>query len=89
MFRSYFIENKNRKQKKHKRKKSLPFLPLFDRLLLKVEICPCLQVQLFADLTLRALGGVHLRTFIVLHEYFSLGKTSGPTMMAASSEVLP
>ena len=34
-----FMENKNRKQKRNKKKKSLPFLPLFVRLLLKVEIC--------------------------------------------------
>ena len=32
-----FIENKNRKQKRNKRKKSSSFLPLFARLLLKVE----------------------------------------------------
>ena len=36
----------------------------------------------------RALVGVHLRTFIILHGYFSLGKTSGPTTKAAGSKVL-
>ena len=41
-----------------------------------------LQVQLFSDLTLRILVGAHIRTFIVLHGYFSLGKTSGPTTKA-------
>ena len=34
-------------------------------------------------LTFRALVGVHLHTFKVLHGYFSLGKTSGPTTRAA------
>ena len=48
-----------------------------------------LQVQLFADLTFHALVSVHLCTFIVLHGYFSLGKTSGPTTKTAGSEVLP
>ena len=33
-----FIENKKKRKKKQK-KKSLPFLPFFVRLLLKVEIC--------------------------------------------------
>ena len=31
---------------------------------------------------------VHLRTFIVLHGYFCLSKTSGPTAKAAGSEFL-
>ena len=81
-----FIEIKNRKQKRNKRKKSLPFLPSFFRLLLKVGIfstCKCI-----ADLTLRALIGVHLRAFIVLRGYFSLGKTNGLTVKAAGSGVL-
>ena len=30
--------------------------------------------------------GVQLCTFIVLHGYFSLGKTSGPTIKAAGSD---
>ena len=32
--------------------------------------------------------GVHLRTLKILHGYFSLGKTSGPTTKVAGSEVL-
>ena len=43
---------------------------------------------IIADLTLRAFASVHLCTCIVLHGYFSPGKTSGPTMKAANSEVL-
>ena len=43
---------------------------------------------IIADLALHAFVGIHLRTFIVLHGYFSLGKTSGPTTKAAGSEVL-
>ena len=31
-----------------------------------------LHMQLFADLTFRALVGVHLRTYMALHGYFSL-----------------
>ena len=44
--------------------------------------------MLFADLILRALVGVHLRTYIVLHGYLSRGKTNGPTTKVAGSEVL-
>ena len=36
----------------------------------------------------RAIVGVHLRTFKVLHGYFSLGKSSGRTTKAAGNEVL-
>ena len=43
-------------------------------------------MQLFAALC--GLVGIHLHTYIVLHWYFSLGKTSGPTTKAADSEVL-
>ena len=43
---------------------------------------------IMADLTLRAFVGVYLHTCIVLHGYFSLSKTSGPTMKAAGSEIL-
>ena len=44
---------------------------------------------IIADLTLRAFVAVHLRTCIVLHGYFSLSKTSGPTKKAAAgSKVL-
>ena len=45
-------------------------------------------MQLFADVNFRAIVGVHLRTFKVLHGYFSVGKASGPTTKAAGSEVL-
>ena len=45
-------------------------------------------IPAIADLTLCALVGIHLCTFIVLHGYFSLSKTSGPTMKVAGSEVL-
>ena len=45
-------------------------------------------MQLFAGLALHALVGLHLRIFIVFHGYYFLGKTSGPTMKAANSEVL-
>ena len=57
----------------------------FVTLPLKAEICSTMLVQLFV----RALVGIHLRTFIVLHGYFSLCKTSGPTTKAAGSELLP
>ena len=57
----------------------------FVRLLLKVEIC---SVQLFADLTFRTLVDEHLITVKVFHGFFPLGKTSGPTAMAAGNEVL-
>ena len=43
---------------------------------------------IIADLAVHAFVGVHLRTCIVLHGYFSLSKTSGPTKKAAGSEVL-
>ena len=43
---------------------------------------------IIADLTLRAFVGIHLHTYIVLHGYFSLSKTRGPTTKAAGSEVL-
>ena len=42
-------------------------------------------MQLFAELSFCASVGIHLHNFKVLHEYFSLGKTSGPTMWAALS----
>ena len=45
-------------------------------------------MQLFADLTFHALVGVHPSTYIALHGYFSLGKTSVPKTKAAGSEVL-
>ena len=45
-------------------------------------------IPAIANLTLCALVGIHLRTFITLHGYFSLSKTSGPTMKIAGSEVL-
>ena len=41
-----------------------------------------------ADLALCAFVSVHLCTCIVLHGYFSLDKTSGPTTKAAGREVL-
>ena len=34
-----FVENKNRKETRNKRKTSLPFLPSFVRLLFKAQIC--------------------------------------------------
>ena len=43
---------------------------------------------IIADLALHTFVGIHLHTCIVLHGYFSLGKTSGPTKKAAGSEVL-
>ena len=43
---------------------------------------------IIADLALRAFVGIHLRTCIVLHGYFCLGKTIGPTTKAANSEFL-
>ena len=43
---------------------------------------------IIADLALRVFVGIHLRTCIVLHGYFCLGKTSGPTTKAVGSEVL-
>ena len=46
-----------------------------------------MQLQLFADLPLHALAGVHFRTFKVFHGYFSFGKTSGPPTKASGSEV--
>ena len=45
-------------------------------------------MELFADLTLHALVCIHLVTFIVLHGYFSLVKTSGPATKSAGSEFL-
>ena len=45
-------------------------------------------IPIIANLTLRALVGVHLHTFTVLHGYFSHDKTSGPTMKVAGSEAL-
>ena len=44
---------------------------------------------IIADLALGAFVGVHLHSCIVLHGYFSLGKTSGPTTKTAGSEALP
>ena len=41
-----------------------------------------------ADLALHAFVGIHLHTCIILHGYFSLGKTSGQTKKATGSEVL-
>ena len=73
-----FIENKNRKQKRDKGKKAYHSYHYSLGYQLKYRSVP--PVQLFADLTLRALVGIHIRTFIVLHGYFSLGKTSGPTI---------
>ena len=43
---------------------------------------------IIADLILCAFVGIHLHTCIELHEYFSLGKTTGPTTKAAGSEAL-
>ena len=45
-------------------------------------------MQLFADLALYGLVGVHICTCIVLHGYFSLGMSIGPTMKAADSSTL-
>ena len=44
---------------------------------------------IIADLALHAFVVVHLHSCIVLHGYFSLGKTSGPTTKAVGSEALP
>ena len=44
---------------------------------------------IIADLILHAFVSVHVRACIVLHGYFALGKTNGPTTKAAGSEVLP
>ena len=43
---------------------------------------------IIADLTLCAYFDVHLQTCIVLHGYFPLSMTSGPTTKGAGSEVL-
>ena len=43
---------------------------------------------IIADLTLCTFVGIHLRTCIGLHRYFSLVKTSGPKMKDFGSEVL-
>ena len=85
-----FIKNKKEKEnRKETRKKSLLFLPLIFRLLLKVEICSACRCNYSQTwLTLRALVGVHLRIYIALHGYVSLGNTSGPTSKAAGSEIL-
>ena len=84
-----FIQKKKKTEKKLKKKqgKSLIYLPLFARLLLKVEICYACKCNL-VDLTFRAFVGVHFRTYIAFLGYFSLGKTSGPTAKAAVSETL-
>ena len=44
-------------------------------------------MQLFADLTSRILVSVHLCTYIALHEYFSLDKSSGSTRKVTDGEV--
>ncbi len=45
-------------------------------------------VSAFCRLDSPCIVGVHLRTCIVLHGYFPLGKTSGPTTKATGSEDL-
>ena len=67
-----FIENKKKeKTGKKQKEKSLPFLPLFPRLLRKIDICSACKVQLFADLILRTLVGVHLRTYSIAWVFLS------------------
>ena len=51
-----------------------------------LEIALSLELAIYQ--TVCVFVGIHLPTCIVLHGYLSLGKTSGPTMKAAGSEVL-
>ena len=82
-----FIENQIRKQERNKRKKSLPCLPVFVRLLLKVEICSTVTAIICRPDSL-CFSRCTPSIFTVLHGYFCLGKTSGLTTKAAVSEVL-